>query len=102
MTRPMPGPPECLPPVHDLSRPPAGPDGKYDWDTWRRWREQDDWEWRIIQDKRLTDAECAAEYWREVAHLYGSPPHSSEMLRVRETKRIWARFATRPHALEEA
>ncbi len=54
------------------------------------------------EDKRLKDAECAAEYWRAVANLLAAPPHSSEMLSAREKKRVCANFAAHPHALEEA
>ena len=54
------------------------------------------------EEKRLKDAECAAEYWRAVANLLAAPPHSSEMLSAREKKRVCANFATHPHALEES
>ena len=100
MTRPMPGPPDTLPPVRDLSRPPDGPDGQFDWDTWRQWKEWDDLEWRTIQAKRLTDAECAAEYWRAMFDAEYETPHGYERQIV--IVRTWHRFATRPHALEEA
>ena len=68
----------------------------------------DDARWKYTEsivvgrDKRLTDAECAAEYWRAVANLLAAPPHSSEMLSAREKKRVCANFATHPHALEES
>ena len=102
--RAMPGPPETMPPVHDLSRPPVGPDGQFDWDTWRRWKEQDEREWRAIQAKRLTVAECAAEYWRaEADALRSHPAVESWSARPIDTicrEHVWHRFATTPHALE--
>ena len=109
MTRPMPEPPETMPPVHDLSRPPVGPDGQSDWDTWRRWKEQDDREWRTTQDKRLKDAEAAAEYWRAEANAIGSDAvathtGSAAVRRVASAwdaqAATWHRLATLPHALE--
>ena len=101
MTRPMPGPPECeCPEVPKQFWTTYA--GAVDPNTMFEYTPECPLHGEVSSPKRLTDAECAAEYWREVAHLYGSPPHSSEMLRARETKRIWARFATRPHALEES
>lgn len=100
MTRPMPGPPPWLESA-----------GLGDWDAAGRWRNRWNLHWEdgraefdVLErhDKRLTDAECAAEYWRAVANLLAAPPHSSEMLSAREKKRVCANFATRPHALEEA
>ena len=118
MSRPMPEPPDTMPPVHDLSRPPVGPDGQSDWDTWRRWKEQDDREWRTTQDKRLKDAEAAAEYWRALRddewgdHMmddgYGPPnidPLGNEWwprdgIANEDRRETWERMATLPHALE--
>ena len=97
MTRPMPGPPDPTP-HEDSTRPHDSAAAPWNYCPGCAAENR----LRMADPKPLTDAECAAEYWREVAHLYGSPPHSSEMLRARETKRIWARFATRPHALEES
>lgn len=102
MTRPMPGPPQWI-----------EPSGLRDWD-WNadgRWRNRWNLHWEYGRDeynvaerhdKRLTDAECSAEYWRAVANLLAAPPHSSEMLSAREKKRVCANFATHPHALEES
>jgi len=50
--------------------------------------------------KRLTDAECAAEYWRaEAKMLYFDPHCESEAWSAAVTEeRTWHRFATHPHA----
>ena len=97
MTRPMPGPPEPVP---------------HEFDTLPHKLTDDPWPYcsgcaaenriHLADPKRLTDAECAAEYWRAVANLLAAPPHSSEMLSAREKKRVCANFATHPHALEES
>ena len=89
MTRPMPGPPEKYQLLGPMVIVWEGGNGYY-------------YHPSLMDDKRLTDAECAAEYWRAVANLLAAPPHSSEMLSAREKKRVCANFATRPHALEES
>ena len=50
--------------------------------------------------KRLKDAECAAEYWRAMFGAEYETPHGYERQIV--IVRTWHRFATCPHALEEA
>ena len=93
MTRPMPGPPE-----HRLTAHPHGDDG---WCpichhlTARR---------PYDPSKRFTDAECAAEYWREQAEWWGGMHQKGPTAEGVDIRRavIWERFATRPHALEES
>ena len=99
MTRPMPGPPGGF---TDRARLNYALLGKQI--TYEQYQEFGDALTRAFtaRPKRLTDAECAAEYWRAVANLLAAPPHSSEMLSAREKKRVCANFATRPHALEES
>ena len=100
MTRPMPGPPDTLPPVHDLSRPPVGPDGQDDWETWRRWKEQDAREWRTIQDKHLTMEGCAAHYWQAKSALGSIEAVLVSPALLKSRIRVWDRFTNTPHALE--
>ena len=88
--RPMPGPPERT--SHDRHSAAGFIRSDCPWCA----------SFRADESKRLTDAECAAEYWRAVANLLAAPPHSSEMLSAREKKRVCANFATHPHALEES
>ena len=99
MTRPMPGPPGGF---TDRARLNYALLGKQI--TYEQYQEFGDALTRAFtaRPKRMTDAECAAEYWRAVANLLAAPPHSSEMLSAREKKRVCANFATRPHTLEEA
>lgn len=99
MTRPMPGPPGGF---TDRARLNYALLGKQI--TYEQYQEFGDALTRAFtaRPKRMTDAECAAEYWRAVANLLAAPPHSSEMLSAREKKRVCANFATRPHALEES
>ena len=101
MTRPMPGPPEC----YDIDWHPI-------WGVvWVDLLDEDD---QIVNHsdldkKRMTDSECAAEYWRAEANflLYlhgyeyeGDPvPDDHNFVKWLET---CIRFDTRPHALEEA
>ena len=97
MTRPMPGPPEdwwyCTPPhgepglcTSDLDPAEYMP-------------------FAHLQHKRLTDAECAAEYWRadagyeRLTDLDNSQAEFDERLAIADT---WHRFAIYPHALEES
>ena len=73
----------------------------------------DDARWKYTEsivvgrDKRLTDAECAAEYWRASYHLDIPLATRTFVLTpewVRDLYRTTTlhRFATRPHALEES
>ena len=55
--------------------------------------------------KRLTDAECAAEYWRAASDFRDRLRHglAGDDLNPEWGRRlIWHRFAAYPHALEEA
>ena len=104
MTRPMPGPPE-----HCCCR-----DGDQPCGLWLDggadlypWYPRDICPGCVLHngrseshDKRLTDAECAAEYWRAMFDAEYETPHGYERQIV--IVRTWHRFATRPHALEEA
>ena len=82
MTRPMPGPPEdwwyCTPPHGEPGLCTSDMDpAEY-------------MPFTHLQRKHLTDAECAAEFWRaEGDHCLASDVHAT-----------WHRFATRPHALD--
>lgn len=92
MTRPMPGPPSRE--THD--RHSAAGFIRSDCPWCRSFRPD--------ESKRLTGAECAAEYWREQAEwwvgMHQKGP-TAEGLDIRRAV-IWERFATHPHALEEA
>lgn len=89
MTRPMPGPPECLPTgfpheVAAINAPGCLLHARsYNADS-----------------KRLAITECADEYWRADDDFLGSTPFTSEMLRAYEKVRVWGRFASYLHALE--
>ena len=93
MTRPMPGPPE-----HRLTAHPHGDDG---WCpichhlTARR---------PYDPSKRLTDAECAAEFWRATSETTTAAlnhcPECPGCQAIVDEELTWHRFATRPHALE--
>ena len=96
--RPMPGPPEdwwyCTPPHGEPGLCTSDMDpAEY-------------MPFTHLKRKRLTDAECAAEYWRAYADaLRSHPATESWSARPIDTicrEHIWHRFVTRPHALEEA
>ena len=108
MTRPMPGPPQWLESA-----------GLGDWDADDRWRNRWNLHWEdgraefdVLErhDKRLTDAECAAEFWRaEGDHCLASEGYdidwfSGGLLRDEDiacdVHATWHRFATHPHALD--
>ena len=73
----------------------------------------DDARWKYTEsivvgrDKHLTDAECAAEYWR-ASWLFASTQKPAMGYqtpgwgRINQQLDIWHRFATHPHALEES
>ena len=94
MTRPMPGPPEKYQVLRRYVLVWRGGVEHYQHSS-------------EIDAKRLTDAECAAEYWRAVAERLefdadvncGYEAHDETLERFEET---WRRFARTPHALEEA
>ena len=50
--------------------------------------------------KHLTDAECAAEYWRTKADLATIEAVLVSPAAMNARGRVWHRFATHPHALE--
>ena len=107
MTRPMPGPPtdlDCACEWHDEIEPGA-------WEMMPWCPTHGDWK---LPGMRLTDAECAAEYWRSsfdcedysLSDGYGDgvvEPISRTRWWMRDPinndqrKATWHRFATRPH-----
>ena len=102
MTRPMPGPPGGF---TDYARLNYALLGKKI--TYEQYQEFGDALTRAFtaRPKRLTDAECAAEYWRAASDFRDRLRHglAGDDLNPEWGRRlIWHRFATRPHALEEA
>ena len=103
MTRPMPEPPECTCMSRGYGCPicldAIGWDPEVDCPNCPVHAEPS----RRV-DKRLTDAECAAEYWREQAEWWGGMHQKGPTAEGVDIRRavIWERFATRPHALEES
>ena len=119
MTRPMPGPPEC-----ECREVPAHLwttyAGAVDPNTRFEYTPECPLHGEVSSPKRLTDAECAAEYWRalrddewedyDMLDGYGPPnidPWGKEWwarsgIANEDRLSTWRRFATRPHALEEA
>ena len=63
-------------------------------------------QWCLIHDtqieptKKLTDAECAAEYWRAKADLATIEAVLVSPAAMNARVRVWHRFATHPHASE--
>ena len=104
MTRPMPGPPEC-----ECREVPAHLwttyAGAVDPNTLFEYTPECPLHGEVSSPKRLTDAECAAEYWRAASDFRDRLRHglAGDDLNPEWGRRlIWHRFATRPHALEEA
>ena len=117
MTRPMPGPPGGF---TDRARLNYALLGKQI--TYEQYQEFGDALTRAFtaRPKRLTDAECAAEYWRalrddewedyDMLDGYGPPnidPWGKEWwprsgIANEDRLNTWRRFARTPHALEEA
>ena len=107
MTRPMPGPPGGF---TDRARLNYALLGKQI--TYEQYQEFGDALTRAFtaRPKRLTDAECAAEFWRaEGDHCLASEGYdidwfSGDLLRDEDiacdVHATWHRFATRPHALD--
>ena len=90
MTRPMPGPPE----KYQLLGPTIvvweGGAGYY-------------YHPSLTDAKRLTVAECAAEYWRAASDFRDRLRHGlagDDLNPEWERRLIWHRFAALPHALE--
>ena len=111
MTRPMPGPPECTcmsrgnfcwtcvdtigyDPEEECPSCPVHAVPTKRLTTYRK----------CSEPKRLTDVECAAEYWREQAEWWGGMHQKGPTAEGVDIRRavIWERFATHPHALEES
>ena len=87
------------PPAPDLSRPPVK-DGAYDWDEWRQLRDDDNREFRYRMTKRMSDAECAAEYWRAEHHYLRFEDGDPGQYKAVTQAETWHRFATQQHASE--
>ena len=98
MTRPMPGPPEC----YDIDWHPI-------WGVvWVDLLDEDD---QIVNHsdldkKRMTDAECSAEYWRAALETTSAAlnncPDCPGCQAIMAEELTWHRFAATPHALEES
>ena len=102
MTRPMPGPPGGF---TDRARLNYALLGKQI--TYEQYQEFGDALTRAFtaRPKRMTDAECAAEYWRAASDFRDRLRHglAGDDLNPEWGRRlIWHRFAACPHALEEA
>ena len=102
MTRPMPGPPGGF---TDRARLNYALLGKQI--TYEQYQEFGDALTRAFtaRPKRMTDAECAAEYWRAASDFRDRLRHglAGDDLNPEWGRRlIWHRFARTPHALEEA
>ena len=106
MTRPMPGPPERT--SHDRHSAAGFIRSDCPWCA----------SFRADESKRLTDAECAAEYWRARADFWANESlclggwfgwadgaeevEDPPLYDVDRWYDVTHRFATHPHALEEA
>ena len=102
MTRPMPGPPGGF---TDRARLNYALLGKQI--TYEQYQEFGDALTRAFtaRPKRMTDAECAAEYWRAASDFRDRLRHglAGDDLNPEWGRRlIWHRFARTPHALEES
>ena len=102
MTRPMPGPPGGF---TDRARLNYALLGKQI--TYEQYQEFGDALTRAFtaRPKRLTDAECAAEFWRAASDFRDRLRHglAGDDLNPEWGRRlIWHRFARTPHALEES
>ena len=98
MTHPMPGPPEHVLDTRDHGGNPA----EWCWVCYYV-HLSDYW---AAPPKHLTDAECAAEYWRAALEATSSAlnncPECPGCQSMEAEELTWHRFATHPHALEEA
>ena len=54
----------------------------------------------LLPTKKLTDTECAAEYWRAKADLATIEAVLVSPAAMNARVRVWHRFATHPHAAE--
>ena len=94
MTRPMPEPPEYW----WYCTPPHGEPGLWTSDM----DPAEYMPFAHLQHKRLTGVECADEFWsawRNILRYDHDDPGRGEAIQQANT---WLRFATHPHALEEA
>ena len=89
MTRPMPEPPKKYQLLGPMVIVWEGGNGYY-------------YHPSLMDAKRLTDAECAAEYWRAEAEVLYFDPDVDHLAWSQAVSRqeIINRFASRPHALE--
>ena len=55
---------------------------------------------RLEPTKHLTDAECAAEYWRAEHHYLRFEDGDPGQYKAVTQAETWHRFATQPHASE--
>ena len=100
MTIPMPGPPGGF---TDRARLNYALLGKQI--TYEQYQEFGDALTRAFtaRPKRMTDAECAAEYWRAASDFRDRLRHGlagDDLNPEWERRLIWHRFAALPHALE--
>ena len=93
MTRPMPGPPEKYQLLGPMVIVWEGGSGYY-------------YHPGLMDAKRLTDAECAAEHWRAALEATSAAlnncPECPGCQSMEAEELTWHRFATHPHALEES
>ena len=106
MTRPMPGPPDPMP-HEDSARPHDSAAAPWNYCSGCAAENR----LRLADPKRLTDAECYDEWGAfEQVESYGllciemgdKRMTFSRFEREANESETWHRFATRPHALEEA
>lgn len=97
MTRPMPGPPAEVP--HDPDVYPHGSATDYAHYCPGCAAEDDE---RPAEPKHLTDAECAAEYWRAEAAYWTAQAMERSPHHAAFEADVFERFAAYPHALEES
>lgn len=87
--------------VHYPPLPPEPVPGTPEWVNWEKWRAWDELkrdEFRQRRAKRLTDAELAAEYWREGDAM--APVNYDRDVNAEPIARILHRFAASPDYLE--
>ena len=101
MKRPMPGPPDPMP-HEDSARPHDSAAAPWNYCSGCAAENR----LRLADPKRLTDAECAAEFWRATSETTTAAlnhcPECPGCQAIVDEELTWHRFATRPHALEEA
>lgn len=99
MMRPMPGPPDPMP-HEDSARPHDSAAAPWNYCSGCAAENR----LRLADPKRLTDAECAAEFWRATSETTTAAlnhcPECPGCQAIVDEELTWHRFATRPHALE--